>query len=64
MSRKVISIACPDGQTDIQTDRQTDDIMMTIPFGKICRGVKRNFNNIVQLDEREFFYKCHFVLWT
>ena len=25
---------------DRQTDGRTDDIMMTIPFGKICRGVK------------------------
>ena len=32
MSRKVISSARP--------DRQTDDIMMTIPFGKLPRGKK------------------------
>jgi hypothetical protein len=29
-----------DGRTDEQTDRQADNIMTTIPFGKICRKVK------------------------
>ena len=34
MARKVISSTRPDRQID----RQTDDIMMTIPFGKIAEG--------------------------
>ena len=36
MSRKVAFFLCKTGQTD----RQTDDIMMTMPFGKICRGAQ------------------------
>ena len=35
-------------QTDRQTDRQTE--ASTIPFGKICRGVKTTRKNVAPAD--------------
>ena len=32
--------------------RQTDDIMMTIPFGKFCPGVKIKINQFTECDLR------------
>jgi hypothetical protein len=38
--------------SSVKRDRQTDDIMMTIPFGKFCPGVKIKINQFTVCDLR------------